>query len=83
MCNGRVKKGNMYEVASVGNQVDAAVAIKQHARQPQVAMKNHMMRFLRRSKSISRTEPERNTKNRQMSQIEYGNGNSGSDKVQV
>lgn len=72
----------MYEVASVGNQVDAAVAIKQHARRPQVAMRNHMMRFLRRSKSISRSEPEKNTKNRQLSHVVYRNSDEPT-KVQV
>lgn len=52
----------MYEVSSAaGNRLDAAAAIRNASRvRPHDTVKNHMMRFLKRSKSMAHRAPSNN-----------------------
>lgn len=64
----------MYEVSCVGgNKVDAAAAIKQNhlPQRPHVSVRNQMMRFLRRSKSMVRQPTNVANKTERLSQNNY------------
>ncbi|GLV33755.1 hypothetical protein CBL_11358 [Carabus blaptoides fortunei] len=75
----------MYEVSSAtGNRLDAAAAIRNAARvRPHDTVKNHMMRFLKRSKSMAHRAPSNNNNSYNHNEKTSDNNANGKPHVQV